>query len=125
VADRGLQTVVQHLRKLVAVEHATGLPDDELLQRFVQSRDETAFAALVERHAPMVLGVCRRLLRQTQDAEDACQATFLVLARTAAAIRKRASLGSWLYGVAVGPWSGSPLGSQPLTRICQPPPRAR
>jgi RNA polymerase sigma factor (sigma-70 family) len=77
-----------------------GLTDRELLDAVVIRRDEAAFTALVRRHGPMVLGVCRRLLGNHHDAEDAFQATFLVLLRKAAAIRKREALGSWLYGVA-------------------------
>jgi RNA polymerase sigma factor (sigma-70 family) len=100
MADNGLHTVLRHVRTLVGVESAAGLPDRELLTRFIHSRDESAFAALVERHGPMVLAVCRRVLRHEQDAEDAGQAAFLVLARTAASIRKRTALGSWLHGVA-------------------------
>ena len=75
--------------------------DAELLERFVTERDESAFAALVSRHGPMVFGVCRRLLRQAQDAEDAFQATFLILVRKAASIGRRELLGNWLYGVAM------------------------
>jgi RNA polymerase sigma factor (sigma-70 family) len=71
-----------------------------MLECFVSRRDEAAFEALVRRHGPMVLGVCRRVLRQLQDAEDAFQASFLVLARKAAAISQRELLGNWLYGVA-------------------------
>jgi RNA polymerase sigma factor (sigma-70 family) len=76
------------------------LPDADLLGRFVHRRDEAAFEALVRRHGPMVFGVCLRILRQPQDAEDAFQATFLVLARKAACVRPREMLGNWLYGVA-------------------------
>src|SRR5260370_13359449 len=100
MADRGLHAVLQHARQLFTAEMVAGLSDHELLQRFVQRRDEAAFTALVQRHAPMVLGVCRRVLKHGHDAEDASQATFLVLARTANTIRKHAALGSWLYGVA-------------------------
>ncbi len=75
--------------------------DAELLERFVSGRDESAFAALVSRHGPMVFGVCRRLLRHAQDAEDAFQATFLILVRKAAVIGRRELLGNWLYGVAM------------------------
>jgi RNA polymerase sigma factor (sigma-70 family) len=83
---------------------AAGLPDRELLQRFVSRRDrsgELAFTALVARHGPMVLGVCRRILRDPNEADDAFQATFLVLARKAGSIRLGDSLGPWLYGVSV------------------------
>lgn len=74
--------------------------DRQLLERFVSRRDEAAFAALVKRHGGAVWGVCRRVLRQAQDADDAFQAVFLVLARKAGSIRKREAVGSWLYGVA-------------------------
>jgi RNA polymerase sigma factor (sigma-70 family) len=95
-----LHRVVQQVRKLAAVQTGRGLGDRELLERFVGANDEAAFTVLVERHGPMVLGVCRRALRNAHDAEDVCQATFLVLARKAASIRKTASLGSWLHRVA-------------------------
>jgi RNA polymerase sigma factor (sigma-70 family) len=75
-------------------------PDADLLARFVGRREESAFAALLRRHGPMVLGVCRRLLRHSQDAEDAFQAVFLVLARKAAAVGRGGPLANWLYGVA-------------------------
>src|SRR5262245_33591272 len=92
--------VLRHLRRLVGRQAESEFPDRELVERFVSRRDEGAFLALVERHGPMVLGVCRGVLRHRQDAEDAFQATFLVLARKAGSIRQPEAVGSWLYGVA-------------------------
>ena len=74
--------------------------DNELLLRYSQHRDDEAFRELLERHGPLVQGVCRRVLRQEQDVEDAFQATFLVLARQASSIRSRHSVGSWLFKIA-------------------------
>jgi RNA polymerase sigma factor (sigma-70 family) len=74
--------------------------DGTLLERFLTRHDEVAFAALVRRHGPMVLGVCRRLLRDPHEAEDAFQATFLVAVRKSASVRPRELFGNWLYGVA-------------------------
>jgi RNA polymerase sigma factor (sigma-70 family) len=88
------------LRGLAEMHAGRDLTDGQLLGRFRARGEEAAFALLLQRHGPMVLGVCRRLLRQEQDAEDAFQATFLVLARKAASIRVWGSLASWLYGVA-------------------------
>jgi RNA polymerase sigma factor (sigma-70 family) len=93
-----LSKVLEHLHQILAPPGGD-LTDGQLLARFVAARDEASFAALVRRHGPMVLGVCRRLLRHAQDAEDCFQATFLVLARKASAV-KRESVGSWLYAVA-------------------------
>lgn len=74
--------------------------DRQLLKRFATAHDESAFEMLVQRHGPIVLGVCRRLLRDDHSAEDAFQATFLVLVRKAASIQRPELLGNWLYGVA-------------------------
>jgi RNA polymerase sigma factor (sigma-70 family) len=83
------------------LHHEEAHPSDgQLLESYVRSREEAAFAALVSRHGPMVWGVCRRLLRCHQDAEDAFQATFLVLVRKAASVVPRALVANWLYGVA-------------------------
>jgi RNA polymerase sigma factor (sigma-70 family) len=90
---------VRHLRRL-AVPSIKTLSDQQLVEQFVDRQEQASFAALVQRHGPMVLAVCRRVLHHTQDAEDAFQATFLVLARKAGSIRKQGSVASFLYGVA-------------------------
>jgi RNA polymerase sigma factor (sigma-70 family) len=88
--------IVQHLCKAASA----GLPDHDLVDALVGRRDEAAFEALLRRHGPMVLAVCRRTLGNAHDAEDAFQATFLVLLRKAASLRKRDAVANWLYGVA-------------------------
>jgi RNA polymerase sigma factor (sigma-70 family) len=92
--------ILQVLRRVAENQRARELPDLDLLQQFVGRRDEAAFLALLRRHGPMVLGVCRALLPNAADVEDAFQATFLIFARKARSIRKMPSLGSWLHGVA-------------------------
>ncbi len=90
----------QILRQLLPGRPPADGSDAHLLDRFVRRRDEGAFAALMERHGPMVLGVCRRVLHDPHDADDVFQATFLVLVRKAASLRRPELLGNWLYGVA-------------------------
>ena len=108
-----------HLRRLAP----PAAPDAALLGRWLSQRDEDAFAALVARHGPMVLGVCRRVLRDAQHAEDAFQAAFLVLARQADRLRRPDALASFLYGTAlrlackarggVRRWGAPPWNSMP------------
>src|SRR4051794_5809500 len=96
-----MHPLLRYLRTLVAGSQAEGQSDRQLLEQFIARRDESAFAALVERHGRMVLAVCRRVLRDEHLAEDAFQATFLILARKAATIRRRHQLAGWLHGVAL------------------------
>ncbi len=96
----GLIATVRNLRNLYEAGSVAGLSDVRLLERFVTRREKACLEALVLRHGPMVWGVCRRVLRDHHDAEDAFQTTFLVLARKAASIRPPEKVGNWLYGVA-------------------------
>jgi RNA polymerase sigma factor (sigma-70 family) len=100
MASRPLQALLRHLGRATHPRPGDGPTDAQLLERFVQQRDETAFEVLVWRHGGMVFNVCRRVLHHEHDAEDAFQATFLALVRKATAIGKRESVGSWLYKVA-------------------------
>src|SRR5262249_2105328 len=100
MATSQMSEVIQHLRRAVLLRDGAGLTDGQLLTDYISRRDEAALAALVHRHGPMVWGVCRRVLSNYHDAEDAFQATFLVFVRKAASIASRELLANWLYGVA-------------------------
>jgi RNA polymerase sigma factor (sigma-70 family) len=100
MAARQLNRVLQHLSTILDRQETAGMADTDLVKRYVQERDEAAFEAILRRHGPMVLGVCWRVLRNRQDAEDAFQATFLVLVRKASQLRSPGLVGNWLYGVA-------------------------
>jgi RNA polymerase sigma factor (sigma-70 family) len=93
--------LIRHIRRLVGGDGPVQGSDGDLLGRYAEQRDEAAFAALVQRHGPMVWKACRRALRDHHDAEDVFQATFLVLARKAGAVHWRESVAGWLYGVAL------------------------
>jgi RNA polymerase sigma factor (sigma-70 family) len=96
-----LQPIVRHVRRLAVPRENAILSDAVLLQRFVTDRDQDAFAALADRHGPMVLHLCQRVLGDLHAAEDVCQASFLVLARQASSIRTSATLTGWLHAVAL------------------------
>jgi RNA polymerase sigma factor (sigma-70 family) len=100
MAIETLGAALRQIKRLFAEGVISGLPDRRLLDLFIEERDEDAFEVLVARHGPMVLSVCRGILRDPNDAEDAFQATFLVLVKKAATIRGRQALGGWLYRVA-------------------------
>jgi RNA polymerase sigma factor (sigma-70 family) len=100
MATGEMREVIERLRKVALLQSGAGLTDGQLLENYLKHREEAAVAALVRRHAPMVWGVCRRVLGNHHDAEDAFQATFLVFVRKAASIASRELLANWLYGVA-------------------------
>lgn len=95
-----MHRLMLHLRGSLLVDHRAGETDGQLLERFLTHRDQTALEVLVRRHAPMVWGVCRRVLPNAQDAEDAFQATFLVLVCRVDTVVPREHVANWLYGVA-------------------------
>src|SRR5262249_23453837 len=101
MATAQMATVIRHLRRAVLRQDGAGRTDAQLLASFIDQKDEPAFEALVQRHGPMVFGVCRRVIGNHHDAEDAFQATFLVLARKASSVRPRERLANWLHGVAL------------------------
>src|SRR5258708_7640951 len=100
MATTQINQAMRHIRRTVLLQDGTGLTDGQLLEDFVRRRDEAALAALLRRQGPMVWGVCRRILRNHHDADDAFQATFHVFVRKAASIASRALVAHWLYGVA-------------------------
>src|SRR5918994_2613563 len=97
--SRQNEAILGHVRQLFGAGTLVGLAEGQLLERFLSRRDEAAFELIVARHGPMVLGVCRRILSDPHDVEDAFQATFLVLVKKAGSVRVEDSLGRWLYGV--------------------------
>src|SRR5215469_2214997 len=100
MATGQMNEVIQYLRRTMLPRDSAGLTDSQMLTNYLSRHDHEALAALVRRHGAMVWGVCRRVLRSYHDAEDAFQATFLVLVRKAASIASRELLSNWLYGVA-------------------------
>src|SRR6516165_6083065 len=100
MTSNNMSEVLQHVRRAVLVQNGAGLSDEQLLEVYHSRGDAAALAALVRRHGPMVWGVCRRVLANYHDAEDAFQATFLVLVRKATSVKPRDMVANWLYGIA-------------------------
>ncbi len=100
MAGAHLVAALRQIHRLFEAGTVAGLTDGQLIERFLSTRDESAFTALVGRHGPMVLAVCRTVLQDSSDVEDAFQATFLVLIRRAGTIWRREAVGGWLHRVA-------------------------
>ena len=100
MASEHLGSVIHSLQRLFGPGTVNALSEAQLLERFIVRKDEAAFEAILKRHGPMVLGVCRRVLDDPHDVDDAFQATFLILVKKARSIRERDVLSTWLYGVA-------------------------
>src|SRR5437870_4988281 len=100
MATHATEMFLRQLRRFVRCDTGKSQTDANLLGRYIEKRDDEAFEDLLRRHGPMVLSVCQRILPIQQDAEDAFQATFLVLVKKAASVRPRGMVGNWLYGVA-------------------------
>ena len=100
MSSRAMRNALDWVRLTLRESDAAALSDAQLLEAFLEARDEAAFAAIVRRHGPMVLGVCKRFLKNHHDAEDAFQAVFLVFMKRANSIRPKSYLANWLYGVA-------------------------
>jgi DNA-directed RNA polymerase specialized sigma24 family protein len=118
MADGRTAQILQHIRTLAEFQGKARVPDRELLERFVQRNDENAFAMLVRRHGPMVWHVCARVLGNEADAEDAFQATFLILIRTASSRGWHDSVGNWLYLVAYRAAVRARRAAAMATRLC-------
>jgi RNA polymerase sigma factor (sigma-70 family) len=128
MAGHPLTKLTHDLGRALLRRDGADLADAQLLTRFAERGDEAAFEALVCRHAPMVLGAVRRLLRNAQDAEDAVQVVFLVLAQKAASVRPREAVAGWLYGVArkaalKARAAAARRKERPVAELPEPPPR--
>src|SRR5438034_3130320 len=100
MACRQVDRLIRRMKVFAIQSGPEELSDGQLLDQYLAVRDEAAFEALLRRHGPMVLGVCRRILGNSHDADDAFQATFFILVRKADSIVPREMVGNWLYGVA-------------------------
>ena len=98
--SKGMTAVLRDIRRVALLHDGAEATDGQLLRRFLDQQEEAAFEMLMQRHGPMVLGVCHRILCSAHDGEDAFQATFLVLVRKGESLRRQETIGNWLYGVA-------------------------